>query len=152
MTNFEKIQQMMDTILDGTDSYIVEAKGTPTHIFKFWIDADTGFNLQKSVKTTRALRNMIDESEMYPEGNYSLEIGSPGIDVPLKFTRQFVKNLEKLIEIVFIDKEQKAIIGRLKNATEETLEIEVTDKKKKTSVLHTINRAEIKTATIQIEF
>jgi ribosome maturation factor RimP len=152
MTNFEKIQQMMDTILDGTDCYVVEAKSTPAHLFKFFIDSDTGFDLQKSVKTTRALRKMIEDADLYPEGNFSMEISSPGVDLPLKYTRQYLKNIEKLIEITYTDKEQKALTGRLKTATDDLLEIEVTDKKKKTSVMHTVNRTDIKTAIIQIEF
>jgi ribosome maturation factor RimP len=152
MTNFEKIQDMMASILEGTDCYVVEAKSTPAHLFKFFIDSDTGFDLQKSVKTTRALRKMIEDANLYPEGNFSMEISSPGVDFPLKSTRQFVKNIEKLIEITYINKEVKPILGRLKTATDVLLEIEVTDKKKKTSVMHTINVADIKTAIIQIEF
>jgi ribosome maturation factor RimP len=152
MTNFEKISEMLSEFLVDTDFFVVDTKVSPTNNFKFSIDSDSGFGINESVKLSRQLRKRIDELEMFPDGNYSMELGSPGIDAPLKLARQYVKNLERLVLVTFLDKDTKAIEGRLKEFSEDSIVIEVTDKKKKTTTLQTIQHVLCKSVVVQIEF
>ena len=46
---------------------------------------------------------MIEEAAIYPEGDFSLEVSSPGITEPLKLQRQYTKNIGRDVEIVFKD-------------------------------------------------
>jgi ribosome maturation factor RimP len=152
MTKFEQIESMVVQLLEGSDCYLVEAKVTPKNNFKFAIDSDTGFGIGDSAKITRKLRNQIEEAEFFPDGDFTLELGSPGLDKPLKQHRQFVKNVGRLVLIEFNNEETKALEGRLKVVTEENITIEITDKKKKTSTEHIIALADAKSVTVQIEF
>jgi ribosome maturation factor RimP len=152
MQMLETIKSMLLELIEGTDCFIVEAKSSADHTYQFYIDADTGFNLGKSVSITRQLRKKIEETGLYPEGNYGLEVSSPGLDTPLANIRQYKKNIDRLIEITTQDEAQKPIIGRLKTVTEDQIELTITDKKKKTSTEQAILFNNIKKAIIQVEF
>jgi len=49
----------------------------------------------------KQLYKLIEEEGYYPEGDFSLELSSPGIDEPLKLHRQYVKNKGRNIEVLF---------------------------------------------------
>ncbi|MFM2387653.1 MAG: hypothetical protein RL660_2410 [Bacteroidota bacterium] len=152
MTNFEQISAFVNELIEGTDCFIVEAKVAPTNNYKFAIDADTGFGIDRSVKLSRQLRKKIEEAGLHPEGDFSMEVGSPGVDAPLKMPRQFAKNIGRLVLVTFADKEQKPVEGRLANMADDNIDIEITDKKKKTSTTQTIALATTKSVVVQIEF
>lgn len=157
MSKEEKIENWVQEILEDTDCFVVSSKlGTDAN-YKFFIDSDTGFSLEKSVKINRALRHQIDESGLFPEGKYSLEISSPGIDEPLQQARQYQKNIGRLLQIV--TNEDKVMDGRLKEINEDELLVEVKGKNsrglpsdKLPTKMTNININNIKEATVQVEF
>ncbi len=152
MNYLEKITEKLEHLMQETDCFLVEAKELPTNNFKFFVDADGGFNLKSCVSFSRQLRRFIEDSLWFPEGNFSLEVSSPGIDEPLKMPRQFLKNINRLVKIEFLDKEKGFIEGRLMSVTDDSLVIQTADKKKKITTDHNINKEAIKTTTVQIEF
>lgn len=154
----EQILFFLQEILDRTDCFLIQFKVKPTNNFKIYLESDTGFSLEKSIKINRALRKKIDESEMFPEGDYSLEVSSPGIDTPLTSVRHYKKNIGKNIEIEFIDKEKKETKGKLIAVEENNIQILIAAKKKNKKQeateeqTYTIPYNEIKTAQVCIEF
>lgn len=144
----EQITAWIEDILTETDCFIVSAKLGADANYKFFIDSDTGFSLEKSVKINRALRHQIDESGLFPNGNYSLEISSPGIDEPLKLLRQYKKNIGRLLNVQTAEEEQHE--GRLTEINENQITLEV--KKKKTTEMINIQLNNIEKATVQVEF
>jgi ribosome maturation factor RimP len=152
MNKLDDIQAIVEGLIEGTDCFLVSAKCSPGHNYKFFIDADSSFDIKRCITINRKLRNIIDEKEWFPNGEYSLEVSSPGIDEPLLSTRQFQKNVNRLVEITFNDSEQKPIIGRIQSVDEQKINLKIEDKKKKTSVDSIVERQNIKKAVIQIEF
>ena len=150
MSKEDQIKEWIQEILAETDCFIVSSRLGADANFKFFIDSDTGFSLEKSVKINRTLRNRIDDSGLFPNGNYSLEISSPGIDEPLKLPRQYKKNIGRLLEIK--TKEEEELEGRLKEVTELELIIETKGKKKEPKKEINIKMDNIETAIVQIEF
>jgi len=150
MSREEKIEQWIQEILDETDCFILSSKLKADANYKFFIDSDTGFSLEKSTKINRALRNKIDDSGLFPNGNYSLEISSPGTSEPLQLPRQYKKNIGRLLEITTKDTEKEE--GRLTNITEEEITIEIKGKKKEPNKLKQIKMNNIETAIVQVEF
>ncbi len=150
MSKEAQIEDWIQEILDETDCFIVSSKlGTDAN-YKFFIDSDTGFSLEKSVKINRALRNRIDDSGLFPDGNYSLEISSPGIDEPIRLPRQYKKNVGRLLEIKTL--EEELLEGRLIEVMDEALIIETKGTKKEPKKTINIKMNNIKTATVQVEF
>jgi ribosome maturation factor RimP len=146
------IPEMMQEILQETDCYLVSQKVDKSNNYMFFIDNDADFKLTDCLKINRKLRNMVDESGLYPDGNYSLEISSPGLEHPLIHLRQYVKNIGRLVEISFQNPELKPLTARLKAVTDKQLDLESTDKKTKTILPHIVMLVDIKQTMVQIEF
>jgi|LakMenEpi03Aug12_release.lakeMendotaPanAssembly.Ray.scaffolds.fasta_scaffold20393_8 ribosome maturation factor RimP len=158
MTATEQIQRFIDECLEGTDCFLVEFKAKAKNIYKIFIDADSGFTLEKCVRINRNLRKRVDESGLYPEGDYSLEVSSPGVDEPLKLIRQYQKNIGRRLEIELLDEEALGIAGKLLEVTDDKLIIEETLPKKKSKKeveepkKIEVKLNEIKIALVAIEF
>ena len=89
---------------------------------------------------------------MFPQGDFSLEVSSPGVDKPLKLHRQYLKNIGRNIEVTFNDGSKKE--GKLLQATNEDIILEQINgkgKKAETQQL-VIPFSNIKTTTVQIQF
>lgn len=142
---------MLSPIIAGTDIFVVRMKIKPTNNIKLYLDADDGFPISKSSAVNRQLRKAIDESGMFPEGDYSLEVSSPGIDEPLLFHRQYLKNIGRKLEVSLAD--GLVHTGMLKEVTETqiSLEVLVVPKKKEVKIVE-IPLESIKQAIVQITF
>ena len=132
--------------------FLVEVKVKPTNNIKVFIDGDQGVSIEKLVQYNRRLYKQLEEENLYPEGDFSLEISSPGLDEPLKLNRQYVKNIGRFVEVDDINDMKRE--GKLISVTAEEIEIEeIKGKGKKVeTVQHTISFSEIKTTKIQIKF
>ena len=88
----------------------------------------------------------------YPEGDFSLEVSSPGIDEPLKMLRQYVKNIGRNVEVTLNDDTIKE--GVLLEATEEQIVIESTEGKNRKAITTQVPIlfADIKQTVVQIKF
>src|SRR5688572_21038174 len=75
------------------DLFLVEVRIKPTNNIKVFIDGDKGVSIEKLVHYNRRLYKQIEENNMYADGNFSLEVSSPGLDEPLKLHRQYLKNV-----------------------------------------------------------
>ncbi len=149
---YSQIVTILSELLEGTDCFLVEGIDKKSNNYLFLVDADTGFGIDKAVSLSRKLRKRIEEGGIHEEGDFALEISSPGVSTPLKQLRQYVKNIGRLVEITFVDADTKPVIGRLEEATETNIKLSITDKKKKTITVQEIAKANIKSAVVQIEF
>ncbi len=134
------------------DIFLVEMKVKPINNFKIYLDADSGLGIEKCIKINRALYKQLEEMGVYPEGDFSLEVSSPGIEEPLKMLRQYVKNIGRAVEVTTKDDAVKE--GTLLSATEQNIEIECTEGKGKKAVTTklSIPFEEIKQTVVQIKF
>lgn len=132
--------------------FLVEVKIKPTNNIKVFIDGDQGVSIEKLVQYNRRLYKDIEENNMFPNGDFSLEVSSPGLDEPLKLHRQYVKNIGRFVEVMEKDGAKKE--GRLINATEQAITIEEQKGKGKKMeiVQHSIPFENIKMTKIQIKF
>jgi ribosome maturation factor RimP len=117
-----------------------------------FIDGDQGVSIEKLVQYNRRLYKEIEESGMFPNDDFSLEVSSPGLDEPLKLHRQYVKNISRFVEVTETDGSKKE--GKLISATEQAIEVEEQKGKgKKLEIIqHTIPFENIKMTKIQIKF
>lgn len=134
------------------DLFLVEVRIKPTNNIKIYIDGDQGVSVDKLVSYNRKLYRQLEEEGMFPNGDFSLELSSPGLDEPLKLHRQYVKNMGRSVEIVLL--EGPKLEGTLKAVSETQVEIETIKGKGKKAVteLHTVPFTTIKTTKVQIKF
>ena len=128
----------------------MDIKIKPTNNVKVYIDGDQGISIEKCVQFNRALYKRIEEAGLFPGGDFSLEVSSPGLDEPLKLHRQYRKNIGRQVELVLQDGSK--IEGRLLEVSEDGIIVEETrgKNKKKEIVNHTFLFENIKTTKIQV--
>lgn len=152
-TIIQEIEAMLNELLSPEPGdFLVSIKVKPTNNFKIFIDSDMGMSIEKCVRYNRKLYAQIEEKGFFPEGDFSLEISSPGVDEPLKLHRQYLKNIGRPVLITFKDETQDE--GKLLEVTETDIIIEKTigkGKKAETKQL-VIPFDNIKTTTVQIQF
>lgn len=149
MTNeLEKIISLTEPLLKGTDMFIVNIRNKPTNNIKLYIDADSGMSISKCADINRKLYKLIEEQAIFPDGDFSLEVSSPGIDEPLVFERQYKKNIGRKVLITMQDGQEH--LGLLKEANSDKLVLEQKVPKKKETILTDIPFSDIKKTVVQI--
>lgn len=150
MEIINKLTEFTESLISGSDIFLIEVVVNPTNIFKIFLDSDTALTVESCAKINRSLRKMVEETEMYPDGDFSIEVSSPGIDKPLKLFRQYKKNIGRTLEI--IDQSNTAYLGVMTDATEEKVTLSCAIPKSKEKKVVEIPFDQIKTAEVQIIF
>lgn len=152
-THIEAITQKLEPLLaENPTHFLVEIRIKPTNNIKVFIDSDEGMPLSGLIRYNRALYKVLEESGMYPDGNFSLEVSSPGVDEPLKLNRQYKKNVGRYLEVKLQDDSVKE--GKILEAQEDgiVLETETGKGRKKEIKQETVLFSDIKKATVQVKF
>jgi ribosome maturation factor RimP len=147
------IEEKANSLLANHPShFLVEVRIKPTNNVKVFIDADEGVILSDLIGYNRKLYKQLEESGLFPDGDFSLEVSSPGLDEPLKLFRQYKKNIGRFVDITLKDNSKKE--GKLMDATEDgvVVETETGKGKKKETRQESILFEQIKNTKIQIKF
>jgi ribosome maturation factor RimP len=152
-TQIQQLEQLVDQVLAAHPEYFrTNVRIKPTNNVKVFIDGDNGITIEKCVFFNRQLYKLIEESGMYPEGEFSLEVSSAGVDEPLRMLRQYTKNLGRNVEVIFNDGSKKE--GKLLQVAEADMILEFTEGKGKKAVTQqlVIPFENIKSTTVQVKF
>ena len=147
------IEQRVQELLAIEQGYfLVEVKINSGNNIKVFIDADQGASIDKLVPFNRKLYRWIEETGLFPENDFSLEVSSPGLEEPLKMHRQYLKNIGRTVEVIKTDETKQE--GKLLSVEETglTLEEEKGKGKKKEITQQLIPFDTIKSIVVQIKF
>ena len=147
----EKIQNLVEEVLSD-DQFIVDITVGAANQISVSVDSDAGISIGECVQISRHIENSLDrETE-----DFSLEVSSPGLSLPLKVVRQYLKNIGREVEVVTTEGEKQK--GILRSAHQAGFEIEIVAKEKvdgaKVEVTKTLayDFDQIKTVKIVISF
>lgn len=122
-TQRNTISKCVETVLkDWETYYLVELKVLQGNAIKVFVDADNGASIDILARMNKMLRKQIEESGLFAEGDFSLELSSPGIDEPLKLLRQYKKNIGREVDILL--KDGRKVKGFLKEVTDTSIVLE----------------------------
>lgn len=137
-----------------SDMYLIECriKGNKIEIF---LDSDEGVSFLKCQKLSRWLEAIFDEKKTFGD-NYVLEVSSAGVGSPLKFLRQYQKNIGRIIDIKYGTGNQvrgilSTVIDDMIHVTYET-KVKEGKKNKKITVTEQIKFNDIIESKIKISF
>ncbi len=140
---------------DYEDCFTVDVSLSQSNKLEVFIDADSGITFKKCQRISRYLEAEIDEHKWLGE-KYTIEVSSPGIRRPLKFKRQYHKNIGRKVEVKLLDGGKAT--GTLTVVNEQGIEIEdkvrIKEGKKKKTVLQQTQIAfeNIKETKVKISF
>ena len=127
----EKIISLLEPLLEK-DMFLVDMRIKPTNNIKIYIDSDEGLSIEKCIRINRALYKQLEEIALFTNGDFSLEISSPGLDEPLKLHRQYVKNKGRKVDITLT--EGQIMTGLLMDVNENGVVLKVSEGKGKKAV------------------
>ncbi|MDQ3190417.1 MAG: ribosome assembly cofactor RimP [Bacteroidota bacterium] len=136
MITREKIVQLVEEKLTGSENYLIDVKINPGNKIIIEIDNDKGVFIEDCIVVSRFVEQNLDREE----DDFELQVSSAGLNQPFKILRQYVKNIGRTVEIVTLDNEKTT--GKLIAADENEikLETEVKLKDEKTKKRKTVNK------------
>ena len=137
------------------DCFTVDIELKPGQKLYVFADSDSGMTFEKCKKISRYLESHLDTNGWLGE-KYLLEVSSPGIDRPLKFPRQYTRNIGRTLAVTTTDKIQH--LGTLQSADDQQIiltatVIEKIEKKKVERIIETpIAYENIEKAIVKLAF
>ena len=123
MMDIQKIRQVAEAALEGTDRFVVEVKCSPANEIEIVIDADSAVDLDACVELSRTVEAAFDREVE----DYELSVFSAGVGQPLKLLRQYYKLVGKSVEVLLVSGVK--ILATLKEVEPEALTITYTERK-----------------------
>jgi ribosome maturation factor RimP len=149
LINKDKIIQLANVFFEERpDVFLVDLKIGSGNQINIKIDGDNGVLIADCVALSRQIEHNLDrETE-----DFSLEVASAGIDSPLKFPRQYTKNIGRDLKVLLIEGEETK--GKIISCDEKSVTLEVIKKVKTKKVKEEvqINFDKIKESKITISF
>lgn len=154
MITKEQIQSIITPVIDEEGLFIVEITvGSSNHISIF-IDGDKGVTIDQCIAVSRFIEQNLNRDEE----DYELDVSSAGLDLPLKVTRQYIKNIGRLVDVVY--KNGQKTTGKIVGADDSCFNLEVEKsllvegKKRKQLIteIDSIKYTDIKSTKIVVSF
>jgi ribosome maturation factor RimP len=143
MSNKEQVLAVITPAIESLGFYIEDITITSAgkrSMLTVIVDGDTHLSLDQVTVATKAISEIVENLPTLGNNPFTLEVTSPGLDRPLTKPRHWRKNQDRLIKIVLTD--GKEVKGRIKDSTETSVTVDD----------QTINFADIKRATLEVEF
>ncbi|MES2647372.1 MAG: ribosome maturation factor [Bacteroidota bacterium] len=160
----QTLEKMIAGLLEEMPGYfLVQVRIKPTNNIKVFLDGDEGITIETCIKINRRLYAIIEEQQLFPDGDFSLEVSSPGVGEPLIIKRQYVRNIGRNVKVEAIPgfslaEEDGVLIseleGELKGVSEDHIELEVVSGKGKKLTIkqYQVLFSNIKSTSVQIKF
>ena len=143
MSNKEQVLAVITPAIESLGFYIEDITITSAgkrSLLTVIVDGDTHLSLDQVTVATKAISEIVENLPTLGNNPFTLEVTSPGLDRPLTKPRHWRKNQDRLIKIVLNDGKEK--MGRIKDSTESSVTVDE----------QVINFADIKRATLEVEF
>tara|TARA_B100001175_G_C19508902_1_gene642490 strand:- start:600 stop:1067 length:468 start_codon:yes stop_codon:yes gene_type:complete len=115
----QKVKDLLLLALEQhPDIFLVDLKISTDKLIKVILDGDEEVNVKDCINISRAIEDSLDRDEE----DFSLEVASSGVGSPLKFPRQYQKNLGRKMEI--ISKEGLKFEGELTHVKDDSIELQ----------------------------
>lgn len=126
-----EITEMAVSLLTKPDLFLVDTVISGNKVQKkivVIVDGDQGVTIEDCASISRGLSAKLDEKSLIEE-NYTLEVTTPGVDMPLQLRRQYLKNVGRSLKVTLADK--SIVKGKLTQVTELNIVLAVEEKEKK---------------------
>jgi ribosome maturation factor RimP len=132
MDDKARIIELLQPYLNDGEFYIVDVQvvGRQAGRLKVTIllDSDTGITIDQCADISRRLGVEMDEGNFFGESAFTLEVSSPGVDFPLTFPRQFIRNIGRQLLVTLVDGTTRK--GKLESVADDHIVLDVEAEKK----------------------
>ncbi|MCF3124136.1 MULTISPECIES: ribosome maturation factor RimP [Streptomyces] len=152
-TQSERLRQLLEPLVTSQDLDLEEIEVASVgrkRVLRVVIDSEDGVDLDQIADVSRALSAKLDETDAMGEGEYDLEVGSPGAERALSEHRHFVRAVDRLVKFQLT--EGGELIARILTVDDEGLDLEVPGVKGRKATTRRIAFDQIDKARVQVEF
>lgn len=96
----DQIHSLVQEKIAGTENFLVGVKVSPSKVIVL-IDHPQGIKIEDCVAVSRFLQEKLDTTDVFEK--HELEVGSPGMEEPLKVLQQYIKRLGKNVAVTTFD-------------------------------------------------
>ena len=107
-----------DAIAENSELFLIDLQFLADNKIFVEIDGDNGVSLDECIRVSRGVEHNLDREEE----DFSLEVTTPDIAQPIKVTRQYIKNINRVLTIRL--KDNTKIEGILKSVSDAGIELE----------------------------
>ncbi|MER5600902.1 ribosome maturation factor RimP [Streptomyces sp. NPDC002265] len=152
-TQSERLRELLEPLVtsQGLDleEITVDSVGRK-RVLSVVVDSDTGADLDRIADVSRALSAKLDETDAMGEGEYTLEVGTPGAERALSEHRHYVRAQDRLVRFQLT--EGGELTARILTVDEAGLDVEVPGVKGRKATSRRLAFDEIAKARVQVEF
>ena len=134
MNDTTRITELLQPYLNDGHLYVVDTQvvGQPGGRMKVAIllDSDTGITIEECAVISRRLGIVLDETDLFGGAAFTLEVSSPGVDQPLRFPRQYVRNVGRQLAVTL--KSGAVLKGKLDSVADDHIVLDIVPAKKPT--------------------
>ncbi len=115
----QKVENFLSLVLkQHSNIFLVDLKISNDKSIKIILDGDKEVNVKDCIDISRSMEGALDRDQE----DFSLEVASAGVGSPLKFPRQYHKNLGRKLEV--ISTEGLKFEGDLTHVKEDAIELQ----------------------------
>jgi ribosome maturation factor RimP len=114
-----KVTSLLNNALEENAAlFLIELKFLESNKIYVEVDGDNGVTLKECIRISREIEHNLDREEE----DFSLEVTSPDVANPLKVRRQYLKNINRILDVKLRD--NTTVQGVLKSVKENEIELE----------------------------
>ncbi|WP_327719702.1 ribosome maturation factor RimP [Streptomyces sp. NBC_00490] len=152
-TQSERLRELLEPLVSSQgldlEEISVDSVGRK-RLLSVVVDSDTGADLDQIADVSRALSAKLDETNAMGEGEYTLEVGTPGAERPLTEHRHYVRAVGRLVKFQLT--EGGEVVARILEVDDEGLDVEVPGVKGRKATSRRLAFSDIDRARVQVEF
>ncbi|WP_030784444.1 ribosome maturation factor RimP [Streptomyces sp. NRRL S-920] len=152
-TQSERLRQLLEPLVSSQDLDLEEIEVASVgrkRVLRVVIDSDDGVDLDQIAEVSRLLSAKLDETDVMGEGEYDLEVGSPGAERALTEHRHYLRAVDRLVKFQLTAGDE--LVARILTVDDEGLDLEVPGVKGRKATTRRIAFDEIDKARVQVEF
>ncbi|GAA4978672.1 ribosome maturation factor RimP [Streptomyces hyderabadensis] len=153
-TQSERLRELLEPLVasQGLDleEIAVDSVGR-RRVLSVVVDSDTGADLDRIADVSRALSAKLDETDAMGEGEYTLEVGTPGAERSLTQYRHYVRATDRLVRFQLREGGGE-LVARILAVDEDGLDLEVPGVKGRRPTTRRLPFGDIDKARVQVEF
>ncbi|MFE7112827.1 ribosome maturation factor RimP [Streptomyces sp. NPDC057575] len=152
-TQSERLRGLLEPLVSAEQLDLEEievSRAGRRRVLRIVVDSEEGVELDACAELSRAISEKLDETDAMGDGEYVLEVSSPGADRPLTEHRHYVRATGRLAK--FSLHEGGELVARILAVDEDGLDLEVPGVKGRKPTSRRVAFDEIAKARVEIEF
>ncbi|MWA13973.1 ribosome maturation factor RimP [Streptomyces sp. BA2] len=153
-TQSERLRELLEPLVSSKDLDLEEIEVASVgrkRVLRVVVDSDDGVDLDQIAEISREFSEKLDESDAMGDGEYTLEVGSPGAERPLTEHRHYLRAVGRLVKFQLTEGGDE-LIARILEVDDEGVDLEVPGVKGRKPTARRLTFDEIAKARVEVEF